>query len=302
VPRRRAASPEVPSTTAAAPAIAPSTSSSAPAASSAPGRPEGSSEQAALFVAASQGDAADVRRALRRGAEADVVALGPCLCGQDEAACVCLGYSPLHCACQAGSTAAVFALLTASADPCARSGRILFHVRPRATEEHQEGEEVEDSDGFSASLSVVDGLTPLHVAAACGHRRIVSLLLRHFADPHIGAAEPRKTALGFALEARELGIAELLRQAGAERAAQRAAATVGTAESFLARQGGAASAAQALSSPRLEAIRQRVRARLSESSAVVSEAGEDKEQQQQQRQHPLGVIRGVVRLGSSGGG
>jgi len=161
-------------------------------------------EQAAMFIAAQVGDIQRLRRAIASGASPDLVALDSCICGLAEHDCVCLGYSPLHCAAQCGSTRAALALLNAQADHSIRSGRIMFSLKCNADESF-----------------AVDGITPLHVAAACGHTGVVELLLQHFADPHCGAVEPRRTALGFAVQAGQEDVAELLREAAADRMAQR---------------------------------------------------------------------------------
>lgn len=207
-----------------------------------------SQEQAALFVAASTGDAAGVRRALARGADGGQVALGCCLCGLAEDRCICLGYAPLHCAAQAGCFDAVWALLEEGADPCVPSAKILFGL----------GQSRRPSFAGPSPFIVADGLTPLHVAAACGHKPIVELLLMFLADPHVGAAEPPKTALGLAVSLGEHEIVDLLRDATLARIHQRARESTSYAERFLERQD---VSSPRTTSTRFEGVLQRVRAR-----------------------------------------
>lgn len=226
--------------------------------------------QAVLFAAAvGRASVEELQSALRCGADPGRVALGPCACDLAEAECVCLGYTPLHCACQAGSSSVVLALLAAAADPATRSGCVLFSLSP------EEGEE-------RRGAVIVDGLTPLHVAAACGHRRVVELLLRHRGDPHMGASRPRKTALGFAVSARQEQVVELLRRAATERVLERAAAEPsGGAEAFLARQAHGAvttlgSLPQALAeNSRILALARRVRARAAAAEPAPTSAASD---------------------------
>ncbi|CAE8601990.1 unnamed protein product [Polarella glacialis] len=229
------------------------------------------SHQAALFVAASRGEPRAVLRAIRRGANPSEVALSSCVCGLGEDQCVCLGYAPLHCASQAGCATAVSVLLEAGADLAVRSGRVLFALK---------------SEDEKVGLAAVDGLTPLHVAAACGHSEVVELLLLRRADPRQGAAEPSKTAFGLAAWAGQTEISELLREAARQEVAKRVTAMparsrltpgftgisgisgISSAEAFLARQSPAL-----LDNPRMEAIRARVRARQqSVEAAPVEEA------------------------------
>lgn len=209
--------------------------------------------------------------ALRKGAQPDQVALEQCVCGLAEAACICLGYSPLHCACQGGITGVVRAMLVATTNPDPRSGRVLFSLPSAFPSQH------------SADLIETDGLTPLHIAAACGHRRIVEVLLEFHADPHMGGAEPRKTPLGFAVAARQQEVAELLRRAAVERVLERAATMpvqMEGPEAFLASQGGSLHAGVVRDArltgpenPRIEAIRKRLRAREEEARAAASAPG-----------------------------
>lgn len=208
--------------------------------------------QAVLFTAAiGRSTCAALEAALVRGAEPSRVALGSCVCGLPEVECVCLGFSPLHCACQAGATKVVRALLSALADPEVKSGRILFAM----------------SDGDAVAM---DGLAPLHVAAACGHVRVAELLLSSHADPLAGAVEPRKTAVGFALAAGHQELAEVLRSAAVERMQGLAAAEprrpVG-AEVFLARQALGAPGDTLVSTSKMDALRQRLRRREAEAAA-----------------------------------
>lgn len=230
--------------------------------------------QVVLFAAAAgKARRGELDRALRLGADPSRVALGPCVCGLPEAECVCLGYSPLHCACQVGAAGVAYALLVAAANPSVRSGRVLFSLS--AKEDSQEA----DSDG---GLIVVDGLTPLHVAAACGHQRIVELLLRHHADPHMGAAEPRKTALGFAVCAGQDEVAELLRRRAAARVLELARAEQRGPESFLARQrpataclAGGGTPAVLMSNSRIAALRRRLQAREAAAGTAAATAGSE---------------------------
>lgn len=228
---------------------------------------------AALFVAASAGDFRGARCAVRQGADVNFVAGAVdsvCACRLAEEACVCLGYSPLHCAVQAGSMRTVRALVELSADVSARSGRMLFATRL-------------GDGGPSAGLAApsppsplpVDGLTPLHVAAACGHRGVVELLLKCLADPRAGAVEPvGRTPLGFVLagdggRAQDPGVVDLLRGACTARLMERvisaASAPPGSVEAFIGRQGSGPCPAGEFptlaASARIEDIRRRVRAR-----------------------------------------
>lgn len=216
--------------------------------------------EATLFAAAlGRASGRQLVGALRKGMDPSHVALEQCACMLPEAECVCLGYSPLHCACQTGLKSAVYAMLAAAANPDTRSGRIMFSL----SRSHRE---------TSQGLIVADGLTPLHVAAACGHRRIVELLLRHHADPLVAGAEPRKTPLGFALAVGQREVAEVLRRAAVGRVLERALASapeVGSAEACLASQcsaqsaeGGRGGLSAALEEhPKIEALRKRIRAR-----------------------------------------
>eukprot|EP00927_Polykrikos_kofoidii_P040292 TRINITY_DN34478_c0_g1_i1.p1 TRINITY_DN34478_c0_g1~~TRINITY_DN34478_c0_g1_i1.p1 ORF type:complete len:330 (+),score=46.79 TRINITY_DN34478_c0_g1_i1:85-990(+) len=207
-----------------------------------------------LFIAADAGDAATLRRALGRGGDPNFIALASCVCKLAEDACVCLGYTPLHCATQTGSACAVRALLTGSADPNARSGRVRFRMH------HFASGFIESGDGCPErrdGMIVVDGVTALHVAVACGHVEIAKLLLDRNADPHLAAVEPRKTALGFAVASQAaVGLTNMLRRASAEQVSAAASAPLqeGVAETFLSRQDG-------VLSERIAAVRQRVLAR-----------------------------------------
>lgn len=220
--------------------------------------------QALLFQAASRGNRVAVQRALVNGADPVSAALERCKCQLAEEACVCLGYAPVHCAVQAGSTSTVRALLDAQADPCALSGRILFAVGRRS------GSSGSSSGSHDpAPMIVVDGITPLHVAAACGHRPIAELLLRRFADPHTAAVEPEKsTALRFACLTHQNELADFLRRAMLERVMQRVEESSSRPETFIMRQspslmGGEPMQAesQPALSTRMQGLRLRVRAR-----------------------------------------
>mmetsp|Transcript_113765 Transcript_113765/g.179012 ORF Transcript_113765/g.179012 Transcript_113765/m.179012 type:complete len:292 (-) Transcript_113765:180-1055(-) len=215
--------------------------------------------EAALFQAASRGNGVAVRRALAHGADPLSVASDSCKCCLSEESCVCLGYAPIHCAAQAGSPSAVRILLDAQADPCALSGRILFSF----------GRSSASSSSCEAPPMIVDGITPLHVAAACGHQPIADLLLRRFADPHMAAAEPEKsTPLRFACLTHQNELVDFLRHAMLERVLQRVKDSSSGPEAFIIRQspnlmGGSLTPEQwqpALNS-RLEGLRRRVRAR-----------------------------------------
>lgn len=217
--------------------------------------------QAVLFAAAlGLVEAREVGRATWRGADPSRVALETCQCRLPQAECMCLGYSPLHCACQAGSVDAVQAMLLVGADPEPRSARILFGLGAADRQE-------------AGQLLEADGLTPLHVAAASGQDDIVELLLRHGADPHIGGVEPRTTPPGFALAAGHRALAERLRRAALERTlartrASRSSLQPSQAEACLASQqlvdlqvGTGQLLAGLQQHPRIEAIRKRLRDR-----------------------------------------
>lgn len=206
-------------------------------------------EEAVAFVAAARGDVRLLVLALERGAQPGLVALNSCVCRLPEDECVCLGYAPIHCAAQAGSASAVYALICAQADVSIPSGHIIFNTRANA------------SSGECRAIEA-DGLTPLHVAAACGFQDVVELLLKCHADPHCSAARPHKTPLGLAELSHEGEIAELLRQARAERVAKLVAEPLSGVAGFLARQNGfIGSSPSVATNPRLEQLRLRVRAR-----------------------------------------
>merc|ERR1712136_467517 len=147
---------------------------------------------------------------------------------------------PIHCAAQSGSMETVRMLLRAGASSSVPSARILFNLTQ------------------GRAPTPVDGVTPLHVACACGHDEVVAVLLAHRA-----AEEPRKTALGFASAAGEDDIVEQLRRATAERMAQLASEPLRGLRNVLSHQntdlmGGVPAPLQGR---RMEALRDRVRAR-----------------------------------------
>lgn len=221
-----------------------------PGAAPAP-RPPPEDQRLLFHGAAGLVRAAELRPALGRGrGDPSAVALPPCACGLGAAACVCLGYSPLHAACQRGRGAVVQMLLEADADVHVRSARLNF--------------------GLGTSTIAVDGMMPLHVAAACGHRCVVEMLLKFAADPLVGAKEPPKTPLGFALMVAQGPVVELLQSAVAERKQAIAAAAEHQPDVTLVQYG-----TLRWGGDRLDAVRRRVRARLdvgAASAAATQEA------------------------------
>jgi len=207
---------------------------------------------------------------LSLGLDLDAVALDTCACQRSEDDCVCLGYAPLHCAAQAGSASTTEVLLAAGADKDVRSGRLLFGLR--AVPSHMllgTGNALAERLTVTEpalSVTAVEGLTPLHVAVACGHLDVVEILLQHHADPSACANEPRQNALAFASGMRNKQMKDVLRRAQMDRLTDAAK----TSESqhlsqqrvFLAKQDiGFGSEAMMSASVRLEAMRQRIRAR-----------------------------------------
>mmetsp|Transcript_26357 Transcript_26357/g.59485 ORF Transcript_26357/g.59485 Transcript_26357/m.59485 type:complete len:240 (+) Transcript_26357:3-722(+) len=203
--------------------------------------------QALLFVGASTGDAASVKRALRCRADPNLTAT-KCECLLPESHCVCLGYAPLHCAAQAGAGRCLGILLHARANLSVRCGRMRFNIQ---------------ADG-GVSSTIVNGLTPLHVAVACGHVSVVKMLLQRGAETRQEATEPRKTAVGIAAWAKQPDLLELLREAAYEevrRLADSAPETpgLGRGHSSLEQGAGPSTCPGLLQHPRLRALQRRIR-------------------------------------------
>lgn len=171
-----------------------------------------------------------------------------CLCQLPEDLCCCLGYAPLHCAAQAGSTDCVRLLLDAQADASTQSGHLHFNIAA-------------NSEGPQREATTADGLTPLHVAIACGHLEVAQLLVQRGADVNQLARKPRKAAMGIAVWARQSrGMKEFLRRVAIEEAWHRAeiSGSLARAEEFLAAQG---ASHRLLQNDRLRALHRRVLAK-----------------------------------------
>ncbi|CAJ1412220.1 unnamed protein product [Effrenium voratum] len=199
--------------------------------------------QAQLFLGASRGDVGLVRTALRRrDASPDTVAV-TCKCMLHEDSCVCLGYSPLHCAAQAGSAGCVELLLNAKADSSVRCRRIRFGVL--------RGDEV--------AVVTVDQLSPLQVAVSCGHLEVTELLLSRGADVLQRAKEPPEDAVSLAAWAGQSHLHGILREAARDQAWKLAAGAGSCAarpESFCLE-----GSERLMQNPRLLALRNRILAR-----------------------------------------
>eukprot|EP00435_Cladocopium_sp_Y103_P010245 s1704_g2.t1 len=169
-------------------------------------------------------------------------------CQLPEDLCCCLGYAPLHCAAQAGSTDCVQLLLDAEADVSTQSGHLHFNIAA-------------NFEGREREATTADGLTPLHVAIACGHLEVARLLVQHGADVNQLARKPMKAAMGIAVWARQSrGMKEFLRRVAIEEAWRRAEipGPLVRAEAFLAAQG---ASVRLLQNDRLKALHRRVLAK-----------------------------------------
>ncbi|CAM9247899.1 unnamed protein product [Scytosiphon promiscuus] len=125
-----------------------------------------------LHFAAAKGDIGCLRELMRSGARANVA---------NNA-----GWSPLHYAVLGGHVEAVEALLRAGAYPCFRDNHLIspLHLASTQAGEKDTFRRIAELLGPSALLAR-DELqqTPLHVAASCGNRAAVSVLLDLNADP-----------------------------------------------------------------------------------------------------------------------
>eukprot|EP00903_Cladosiphon_okamuranus_P010480 g9915.t2 len=131
-----------------------------------------------LHFAAAKGDIGCLHQLMQSGARANVANN--------------VGWSPLHYATLGGHVAAVEALLKAGAYPCFRDNHMIspLHLASTQAGETETFRRIAELLGPSA-LVARDELqqTPLHVAASCGNRGAVAVLLDLNADPE---AEDRK--------------------------------------------------------------------------------------------------------------
>ncbi|CAE6925121.1 ANKHD1 [Symbiodinium sp. CCMP2592] len=148
-----------------------------------------------------------------------------------------------------GCDKCVALLVREGAEVSLQSGRIRFRIQAADAQ---------------LSEAVADGLTPLHVAVACGHVQVARVLLQSGADVRQEAKEPRRTAIGIAEWAGQRSLLGLLRDAAQEQV-RRLAAEVPQAQPVLGNAMLFLEAQQRqpilLTTPRLEAIRQRIRQR-----------------------------------------
>ncbi|CAM9785723.1 unnamed protein product [Ectocarpus fasciculatus] len=125
-----------------------------------------------LHFAAAKGDIGCLRELMQSGARANVANN--------------VGWSPLHYAVLGGHVSAVEALLRAGAYPCFRDNHLIspLHLASTQAGEKETFRRIAELLGPSALLAR-DELqqTPLHVAASCGNRGAVSVLLALNADP-----------------------------------------------------------------------------------------------------------------------
>ncbi|CAB1097677.1 unnamed protein product [Ectocarpus sp. CCAP 1310/34] len=125
-----------------------------------------------LHFAAAKGDMGCLRELMQSGARANVANN--------------VGWSPLHYAVLGGHVSAVEALLRAGAYPCFRDNHLISPLHLASTQacEKDTFRRIAELLGPSALLAR-DELqqTPLHVAASCGNRGAVSVLLELNADP-----------------------------------------------------------------------------------------------------------------------
>eukprot|EP00803_Ostreobium_quekettii_P007331 evm.model.scf_1535.3 EVM.evm.TU.scf_1535.3 scf_1535:22230-35004(+) len=137
--------------------------------------------------------------------------------GADKDARTCKGWSPLHAAAQTGSAATIRELLSFGADTEARtSGHRATALHVAALRGNLEAVEVLAGEGKADVHSrQSDALTPLLLAAFCGHGKVVRALVAAGAVMDARDAQ-NKAALHMAALAGHVRVAEELLQLGAD--------------------------------------------------------------------------------------